>query len=560
MTQDQALTLLKMGKNVFLTGSAGSGKTYVLNAYIDYLKKHGVGVAVTASTGIAATHMQGMTIHAWSGIGVREVMTPYDIDFLEQKQYLWARYNKTKVLIIDEVSMLSGQYLDMVDAVCRAFKREPDLPFGGIQVVLSGDLFQLPPVSKDRTAKLISDAAAWSQAGLVMCYLTEQHRQDDSLFLDFLNAIRSGELDDTHYELLGDRMVENKEDLDPDITQLFTHNVDVDAINMGRLEQINGESYSFLMEEKGKENLALTLKRGCLALEELILKEGAQVLFIKNNPEAGYVNGTRGVVVGFSDDSDHLPIVETTTGESIVVNPEVWSVEDDGKVKASIEQIPLRLAWAITIHKSQGMSLDKAIIDLSRAFSHGMGYVALSRVRTLNGLHLLGINPQAFFMEDKVRGLDKRFQSISEKAANFLDSLERSEIAETCKECLLAMGGVLEEKEESTTKKSGTKNARSTKEETLVLITEGKTVAETAEIRGMTIGTILTHLEELKEIGYDVAFDHIMPAKAICSKIEKAFKETSETKLAPVKKYLEEKGFTCDFDTIRLARLGIAEK
>jgi ATP-dependent exoDNAse (exonuclease V) alpha subunit len=191
MTQASALDILKMGHNVFLTGSAGSGKTYVLNAYIKYLREHQVEVAITASTGIAATHMGGMTIHAWSGIGIREDLSDYDIDQMESKKYLWDRFEKVKVLVIDEVSMLSAAFLDNLDRLCRSFKRKDSEPFGGIQIVLCGDLFQLPPID----GNFVVHANAWKNSGLAMCYLTEQHRQEDDAFLDILNAIRANNLE-----------------------------------------------------------------------------------------------------------------------------------------------------------------------------------------------------------------------------------------------------------------------------------------------------------------------------------------------------------------------------
>ncbi len=147
MTQKEALTILKTGANIFLTGEPGAGKTYVLNQYIEYLKDHDLTVSVTASTGIAATHIGGVTIHSWSGMGVRKKISPQEIDALEGKQYLWKRFEKTKVLIIDEISMLSSDQFDTVDEICRAFKRNTK-PFGGIQVVVVGDFFQLPPITK----------------------------------------------------------------------------------------------------------------------------------------------------------------------------------------------------------------------------------------------------------------------------------------------------------------------------------------------------------------------------------------------------------------------------
>ena len=162
MTQEQALRIMKTGVNVFLTGGAGSGKTYLLNKYIEYLEENGIPVAVTASTGIASTHMNGMTIHSWSGLGIKEYLDEKSLDELEQKKYLWKRFNKTKVLIIDEISMLKPRQLEMVEKICRRFKRN-DKPFGGLQVIISGDFFQLPPIFKkdEKTDEILFSSNVW---------------------------------------------------------------------------------------------------------------------------------------------------------------------------------------------------------------------------------------------------------------------------------------------------------------------------------------------------------------------------------------------------------------
>ena len=191
MRQKEALDILKLGKNVYLTGAAGSGKTHVLNEYISYLHKHRVPVGITASTGVAATHIGGTTIHSWAGIGIDSELSDYDIEKLTKKAYLKKRIMGVHVLIIDEVSMLDAERLDLVDRVCRMF-REPFVPFGGLQVVLSGDLFQLPPISRagEEDIEFVDASRAWNDLDLHVCYLNEQHRQGDTAYLSVLNAIR----------------------------------------------------------------------------------------------------------------------------------------------------------------------------------------------------------------------------------------------------------------------------------------------------------------------------------------------------------------------------------
>ncbi|HEY0220794.1 MAG TPA: AAA family ATPase, partial [Candidatus Paceibacterota bacterium] len=213
MTQSDALEILKMGKNVFLTGPAGSGKTFVLNSYIKYLKSHAVDVAITASTGIAATHIGGQTIHSWSGLGIRDNLTEYELEELLEKQYLYKRFEKTKVLVIDEISMLDSERLDLVDWVCRSMKRNSS-SFGGIQIIVCGDFFQLPPISRNSTDAFGENikpnfsykADSWSRAKFTVCYIEEQHRQKDKTYLSILNEIRSGSVKNETVKLLLSRI------------------------------------------------------------------------------------------------------------------------------------------------------------------------------------------------------------------------------------------------------------------------------------------------------------------------------------------------------------------
>lgn len=566
MTQASALSILKMGHNVFLTGSAGAGKTYVLNAYIKYLREHSVDVAVTASTGIAATHMGGMTIHAWSGMGIRDVITDFDIDKMEERKYLWDRYDKVKVLIIDEISMLSGNFLDNLDRVCRSFKRNHEKPFGGIQIILCGDLFQLPPISRGEPVPLVIESNAWKTMNLAVCYLTEQHRQDDNMFLDILNAIRANTITPEHINELESRIQEYDGDYFQNVTKLFTHNADVDAINNQQLEEIADEAEIYTMTGKGRTNLLENLRKSCLAPETLRLKIGAEVMFVKNNFDRGYVNGTRGRVTGFNDEG--LPIVTTKAGDVITVETETWSVEDESKVLASITQIPLRHAWAITVHKSQGMSLDSAVIDLSKSFTYGMGYVALSRVRTLDGVILLGLGEHALIVDPKVLAADQKLQQLSVRAETRLTDFSEEDLKKLHDDFVVRSGGKLEKIKIK--KKELLKNIKVTKprnhEVSYELIKAGKTLDQVAVETGYVVGTVIGHLEKARDLGLDIEFTHVKPSPEIISAVKKAFetsKQPEETihtaKLAPAKSQLEREGLEYDFNMIKLARVFIKE-
>lgn len=428
MTQKTALEILKMGQNVFLTGPAGSGKTFILNQYIEYLKQQGIEVAVTASTGIAATHMNGQTIHAWSGIGIREGLTWQEAKELATDGELHARYRRTKVLIIDEISMLDADRLDAVEQVCRATK-DPFLPFGGLQVVLCGDFFQLPPVSKGgKKARFAFEGAAWQAMGVKICYLEEQHRHEDDRLKSLLNAIRSGKVTEDTYAILEERVeaLQSEEMPANDVAKLFTHNADVDVLNDHRLHRIEGQAYAYSMKSWGKKKLVETLQKNCLAPERLVLKVGAQVMFVKNNFENGYVNGTLGRITSFNEETK-MPVVETFAGREVVVTSAEWQLSDGDEVVASIEQLPLRLAWAVTVHKSQGMSLDAAEIDLRKSFEFGMGYVALSRVRRLSGLYIRGLNEQALQVHPTVQARDAELRQESDQAKNEFAALPKGE-------------------------------------------------------------------------------------------------------------------------------------
>jgi ATP-dependent DNA helicase PIF1 len=414
MRQKQALAIMTSGVNVFLTGAPGAGKTYVLNQFVGRAMRAGKRVAVTASTGIAATHLGGTTIHSWSGLGIRDALSSDDLQWLKGNDRLVKRYNSTDILVIDEVSMLHGARLDMVNQAAKLL-RQNEAPFGGLQVILVGDLYQLPPINRNGEAvDFVHTSATWAELNPSICYITEQHRQSghDGL-LDLLEAMRAGTLSDEHRYIVGERMGKQPAE-DAIVTRLYSHNLDVDAINQRHLNAIEYIGKTFRMTTKGGKARLEQLIKSVLAPEELVLKVGAEVMFVANNFAEGFVNGSRGQVVAFQGST---PVVALATGRTIYVEPHSWTLSEDGKVRAEVEQLPLRLAWAITIHKSQGMSLDAAEIDLSRAFTPGMGYVALSRVRTLDGLYLKGVNRMAFTMHPEIHNLDASLRRASGELA-----------------------------------------------------------------------------------------------------------------------------------------------
>ncbi|HEX8227603.1 MAG TPA: PIF1 family DEAD/DEAH box helicase [Candidatus Saccharimonadales bacterium] len=428
MDQALALEIMAEGHNVVLTGPAGSGKTYVLNEFIRRAKSRGKYVAVTATTGLAATHLGGNTIHAWSGIGISDQLHPqFDEHLLKGRRDI---IESTDILIIDEISMLHDYRLDMVDEVARRVRKQPDRPFGGIQVILCGDFFQLPPVNRQdsRGGGFVVTSQVWEEFDPVICYLEEQHRQDDDDFLEILNAMRAGDVRRRHAEMLLKRVDADlgtgPEGHAIEATELHTVNIDVDRINRSRLESIAGGENYYEMVTTGKEQYVETLKRSCLALDTLVLKKGALVMAIRNSAEKRYANGSLGTVVDFEKGTEY-PVVEFHSGRRITMEPETWELRDGNKKRASITQIPLRLAWAITVHKSQGMTLDAARVDLRRAFVEGMGYVALSRVRRLDNLSLVGINQMALRISEEALEIDKQLRRKSAQDAERFEHLRQ---------------------------------------------------------------------------------------------------------------------------------------
>jgi ATP-dependent exoDNAse (exonuclease V) alpha subunit len=560
MTQETALNIMKSGHNVFLTGGPGAGKTHVINEYVNYLKDYGVTYCVTAPTGIAASHINGMTIHSFFGIGIRETLSDYEVEALLEKKYLWDRMKNLKVVIIDEISMLSPGNFRSIDQILRAFKMN-DEPFGGIQMIVSGDFFQLPPVSKTKPEeRFVFQTELWNTMDLHMCYLDGSYRHEDATLLEILDEIRRGEVSESSMQHFRDRY-RKKDLIDGAVTKLYTHNQDVDSINKQALEDLDSPKKIFKAHTTGAKKWVERIFDTSLVLPELELKKDALVFFIKNNYEDDYINGTLGTIVDF--DTFNNPIVRTTNGEEIKATRQEWVHENnDGKTLATVKQIPLRLAWAITIHKSQGMTLDAAEIDLSKAFEPGQGYVALSRIKTLRGLTLMGLNEMALSVEPKVKSSDRIFKASSNQLAKHYTSLEPSDHQANHQRFMEAVGGSKAKGSEQKAKANVVKT--STLEKTRDLIREKKTVAEIAKKRDLKEATVFNHIERIIENWPETDISHLQPDSAIIESVEAAvaaikkrnietdFTEGGDMKLKSIFMELDEK---IDYNEIKLALL-----
>ncbi len=638
MRQSSALNILKTGQNVFLTGSAGSGKTYTLNQYIDYLRARRVPVAVTASTGIAATHMNGTTIHSWSGIGIKDELSDRDLTNLSRKQFLADRLKDTAVLIIDEISMLHAKQLNLVNQVLKHVRKN-DAAFGGIQVVVAGDFFQLPPIGskgESNREKFAFMSEAWLDAKFHICYLSEQHRQvseaaNGGLDLDdILNQIRRQEVT---FEAIAALEATFDQNVDINRTRLYTHNLNVNKINDKELAALEGETMRFEATATGDSKLVETLKKTVRTQDDLVLKVGAKVMFIKNNSELGVSNGTMGELIGFAavkiddskDTSDDLiedtaqdaiakntknkakkdkeskekpkdkkpttqkmPVVRLNSGREVIAEPEEWIIEDEtGDVLASYLQVPLCLAWAITIHKSQGMTLEAAEIDLSRTFELGQGYVALSRLKSLAGLQLLGMNDMSLQLDPLARGADKRFLELSEDADANYAMLDEKSMTQAHDKFILKSGGTLSKSvieayaslqkrrherlqaQQEKKQKRGNQVAdksESTLVATRLLLEESLSIADIAQTRELAQSTIMRHISELKRQDPSLACDHLRPEDEVMTAVGNAyvaikvannpndFNDDGSVKIKPIYESLKQ---SVDYNTIRLALIFI---
>ncbi len=396
--QKSVISSFEDGKNIFVTGGAGTGKSYLLN----YLKRNYPisRLEITASTGIAALNVGGSTIHSWSGIGLANMPIEKIIENIFSPKAMRARrrIRQARALAIDEISMISSEVFTILDRVFKAV-RENDLPMGGIQIILFGDFLQLPPVNRDsQNHNFCFTSKVWHELKFESFVLEESFRQNDETFIRILNDLRFGEISKKGREILESRVRAQDDNQTIRPTILTTHNYKVEKINEEQLKKIPATEISFQAQYKGTAEKIEYLRRNCLAQDNLKLKIGAQVMMIKNTYQKdGIINGSLGIIRGFSP-RKNFPIVEFSDNKIITVGPEDWLLErfnDTNKqtvIDAEMQQIPLILAWAITIHKSQGLTLDKISCDLSDSFSAGQIYVALSRARSLSGVFIESID------------------------------------------------------------------------------------------------------------------------------------------------------------------------
>lgn len=401
-------------RNIFLSGAAGVGKSFCIKLLSRYLDTCNISYAITATTGVAAYNVGGQTIHSWAGIGLGDLDIIDLIEKVSRNKIANNRIVETKVLVIDEVSMLKSDLLDKLDRIFKAIRFSQE-PFGGMQVIFVGDFCQLTPVWKNGEEEMFAfESESWKEATPHVILLTEIVRQHgDKKFAKMLNEVRVGDVD--NLDLLKSRIDATFDDDGIDPVFLYCKNTDVDILNKEMLKEIPGTIKKYTAKDTGSEFHTDFFNKHTPIPEILELKIGAQVMLLKNiDVTKGLVNGSVGKVKGYTPDG---VIVNFRTGEHIITN-QVTEIREQrpskGKmqmtVAASRTQIPLRIAFAITIHKSQGSTIDRAIIDVSSAFAEGMVYVALSRVRNLEALSLTE------FRASKIRANKKCLDFYSENS------------------------------------------------------------------------------------------------------------------------------------------------
>ncbi|XP_053841099.1 ATP-dependent DNA helicase PIF1 [Vidua macroura] len=390
--QEAVLRAVRSGKSIFFTGSAGTGKSFLLKRIVGSLPPN--VTYPTASTGVAACHIGGTTLHAFAGIGSGKAPLEQCIQ-LAERPGVRQHWLACQHLIIDEISMVDGKFFDKLEAVARAVRKR-DEPFGGIQLIICGDFLQLPPVSKaNEETKFCFQARCWRKCVHINMELTEVRRQTDKTFVSILSAIRLGRCTEEVTRQLMQTAAHKSERDGILATRLCTHKDDVDITNERRLQQLPGEVHVFEALDSDPMLVKL-IDAQCPVGGRVELKLGAQVMLAKNlDVSQGLVNGARGVVVGFESEQKGLPKVRFLCGVTQLIKMEKWVIKGPSGVHLSRQQLPLKLAWAISIHKSQGMSLDCVEISLSRVFESGQAYVALSRARSLEGLRVLDFDPKA---------------------------------------------------------------------------------------------------------------------------------------------------------------------
>lgn len=443
--QIKAFEMVKNGLNVFVTGPAGTGKTLFIDEIRDYGLNAKKRVSVTAMTGVAAANVNGSTLHSWAAIGLGKSEPRKHAFYIKKNIPAYERYIKTDILVVDEISMADYEYIKKLDDVAKIVRKNVRKPFGGIQLVFAGDFFQLGPVQKSKETKFLFEDLVWSNIIDKCVHFTKIYRQRNNEFAEMLQKIRVGEVTDeicNKIDSTKNHKLCDKNGVKP--TLLFCRNVDVDAINETSIAKIDGEVFvNKSIDYYKDDNYKKLFEKSFKTQPVLKLKIGAQVMLLTNlNVEEGLVNGSRGVVTKFvRAKSEHDvegcdPAEYTGAVKGVLVKfsndifeeirPYTQECKDehdspDDPAKASRIQFPLRLAYALTIHKSQGLSIDSLEIDMRGCFTHGQAYVALSRATSFENLRVRNFSKSCIITSEKVKNFYKDFDKPKKRPRGALE-------------------------------------------------------------------------------------------------------------------------------------------
>lgn len=393
--QAKALDLLHSGENVFLTGGAGSGKSFLIRHYMKDLDSK--EIPILASTGAAAVLLGGRTFHSFFGLGVMEGGPDATYERAAKDNRLLGRLRKVEGIIIDEISMIPGQALMIAEALAQK-ARGSRLPWGGMRIIVVGDFAQLPPVTPNGQRDWCFLNQVWQQSGFQTVVLSHNQRVSENIFLDVLSDVRNGKVTDKVRDFLNDHLQDHDEDHPG--TRLFPRKLNAEKFNQKKLDELAEEEVTIESIYFGSEKHIEYLMKTAPVPIKLVLKLGCRVMFLQNDPQRRWVNGTRGIITDIAVDKI---IVKKDNGREVQVDKTSFAMQDaEGNITASVIQFPLTLAYATTIHKSQGATLDDLWCDLSSLWEPGHAYVALSRLRSSEGLHLIGWNPRSVIVDPKV--------------------------------------------------------------------------------------------------------------------------------------------------------------
>lgn len=538
--QDSALNTLERQGNIFLTGAAGTGKSFLLEHYLRH--KHVDAFPVVASTGAAAVLIGGRTFHSFFGLGIMEGGLQATIARALRSRKLMLRLQRACCVVIDEISMLSGTTIHAAEQIARR-ARNVNEPWGGLRIIAVGDFAQLPPVTPGNAEK---DWAflhpTWLESAFQPALLSTVMRTRDADFLDILNFVRAGIVNDDVRRFLESRRIDSSRETEG--TRLYPHRAKAEEYNLRRLHSIPGVTRSFETQYDGEQRVLETAKRAMPIPDVLLLKEGALVMMRKNDAsdERLFVNGSLGHVHDIGEDTLRVTLLG---GEKITVEKQKFSYLDgDGNELMGAWNFPVTLAWATTIHKAQGASLDRMIVDLSALWEPGQAYVALSRVRSSEGLFIERWSPSSIRAEPLVTSF---YDSLAEEMQTYTPRpLYAPDIPEMARE----------ERTERPARKRQPGATRRKRAEMIQSLIERQTpLANMAATCGVQEDRILHYVEKMLLEGRSVDVDYLLSDVPEASRIRAAFEEHGIERLRPVFDALREE---IPYPTLRLVRCVMA--